>query len=176
MRYKGFTLVEAMITMAIIGVLTVAAVSSWGPFMAKKKTYAAIEQLYSTLKLTRSESRANHRKLTIAFRIYNEDSNHWCYGISSSGNCDCRVSNNCLLDGNETTVDNLQRPSKLTISNLSGEDNNKYIEFEPVRGVASNSGSITVNNNGYSATIHLSALGMLNACSDQLPNYNACKS
>ena len=173
-RYKGFTLIEGLIVVAIIGIVASFAVSSWGTLIAQKRVRASMETLYDTLKLARSESTKQHTAITVSFRHYNGSNPSWCYGISSSGDCDCRVANACTINGTAVVQTDAIVPCVLTVTNLSGATGSKHITFEGTRGTASHSGSIQFVNSTVSGTVSINAMGFINNCSNTVTGYPLC--
>lgn len=173
-KYRGFTLVEGLVTIAILGIVSVFAISAWGSFTTKKNVYAMIETLDSKLKIARSESLAKHKSITIAFRKYQDNDNHWCYGLSDNGNCDCRTSNDCTIDETAVIFDNSETLADLTLTDLEGDADTPYIQFEPIRGTIATPATIEISYQDITAKVNLSILGLPQHCSDQLPNYPSC--
>lgn len=173
-RPKGFTLIEGLIVVAIIGIVASFAVSSWGTLIAQKRVRASMETLYDTLKLARSESTKQRTAITVSFRNYGGSNPSWCYGLSDSGNCDCRVANACTINGTTVIQTDEVVPSVLSVTNLSGADGSKYISFEGTRGTASNSGSIQFTNSTASGTVSINAMGFISNCSNTVTGYPSC--
>lgn len=69
---KGFTLIEMIIVMAIIGVLALASVSSYSVVQRRARLDIALDTLISTLKEQRDKARAGGQ---------NTDSSLSCYGL-----------------------------------------------------------------------------------------------
>lgn len=170
---RGFTLLEALITLAIVGFLTVSAVSAWGPFIATKRINIKLEEIYHALKLIHSESFEKHTIVTMSFRENKQDPQQWCFGLSEQGDCNCMVADRCRVDGVDTAVHNTS-PVTISINGLSGVDKAKYINFESVRGMSSNYGQVELSSSGYKAQIQIGALGSIRRCSNQISNLAKC--
>ncbi len=171
---KGFTLIEGLIVITILGIVTGFAVTNWGQLMAQKRVRASMETLYDTLKLARSESKKQRTNITVSFRNYGGTAPSWCYALSDIGNCDCRVVNACTINGTAAIQTDLINPSTLSVTNLSGVAGAKLISFEGIRGTASHSGSIEFTNNSASGTVSVSAMGFINNCSNTVTGYPSC--
>lgn len=173
-RQKGFTLIEGLIVVAIIGIIASFAVSNWGELIAQKRVRASMETLYDTLKMARSESTKQRTSITVSFRNYAGSNPSWCYGISDSGDCDCRVANACTINGTAVIQTDVVTPSVMAVTNLTGASGSKHIIFEGIRGTASNSGSIQFTNNTASGTVSINAMGFISNCSNTVTGYPAC--
>ncbi len=171
---KGFTLIEGLIVVAILGIIATFAISNWGRLISQKRVRASMETLYDSLKLARSESIKQRSNITISFRNYGGTLPSWCYGISDGGNCDCRIANACTISGNATVFNDAVTPSNLAVTNLSGALGSKFITFEGIRGTASNSGSIQFTDNLASGIVSINAMGFISNCSNTVTGYPAC--
>lgn len=171
---KGFTLIEGLIVVAILGLITSFAVSSWGSLIAQKRVRASMETLYDTLKMARSESTKQRTNITVSFRNYTGSNPSWCYGISDSGNCDCRIANACTINGTQVIQTDVVTSSVMAVTNLTGTAGSKHIVFEGVRGTASNSGSIQFTNNTATGIVSINAMGFISNCSNTVTGYPAC--
>lgn len=172
---QGFTIVEALITMSIVAILTALSIAAWGPFMAKKRARTATEDLHAILRFARNESMIRQSTLTISFRNDTKQADRWCYGLSDTGDCDCRVSDNCVIDGKEFVRFNDNTASaSLSITDLAGNVDNKHISFEGIRGTTTDPGTIEVNDHDYTANLSISPMGFVHICSNQISGYPAC--
>ena len=173
-QQKGFTLVEGLIVVAIMGIVTTFAISSWGQLMAQKRVRASMETLYDTLKLARSESIKQRTSITVSFRNYAGSQPSWCYALSDGGDCDCRIANACTINGSQAIQTDTINPSSLAASNLSGPAGAKFISFNNIRGTASNSGSILFTSNTSTGLVSINPMGFINNCSNNVTGYPAC--
>lgn len=164
---KGFTLIELLVTLAIVAMLLLIVIPAWGEFIKKKQVITAMEGLYDTLKLARSESIRREIGITVGFT--KSSTTDWCYALSDVGDCDC-LTGTCTVEGVSHVV-NVTNGVTLDISNLTS---NKYVTYEGIRGVASDSGSVTVTKAPYSITIFINKLGLLSACSNSVVGYSLC--
>jgi prepilin-type N-terminal cleavage/methylation domain-containing protein len=86
MRVRGLTLMELMVTVAILAILVALAVPSFNSFLAKGRLSGAAEVLAQDLQLARSEALRRNDAVTISF----SSGAAWCYGsVAGATACDC---------------------------------------------------------------------------------------
>ena len=91
---QGFTLVELMVTIAVLAILASVALPSYQNMMETRRLVAATEAVYAQIQFYRSEAlksgRANDMNISI------RAGTPWCLGMSNSvASCDCTTSNAC---------------------------------------------------------------------------------
>lgn len=89
----GFTLLEAMLALAIVAVLMTLAVPSFGSIVARHRLKAAAEQLAADL----GELRQLAAQRGVPLHLHFEPGAQWCYALATAGGCDCRVQQACQL-------------------------------------------------------------------------------
>ena len=86
MKLRGLTLIELMVTLAIMAILLVLVVPSFNAFLARGRLTGAAEALAQGLQLARSEALRSNAEVTISFSPVGA----WCYGaVVSTNACDC---------------------------------------------------------------------------------------
>jgi type IV fimbrial biogenesis protein FimT len=94
MKIRGLTLMEVMVTVAIMAILLVLAVPSFNSFLARGRLTGAAEALAQDLQLAKSEALRSNADVTISF----SPGGAWCYGtVATAIACDCTVANSCAL-------------------------------------------------------------------------------
>lgn len=166
--YKGFTLVEALVALAILAVLAMIAIPAWNEFIKKKRLTTSIESVYDALKIAHSESIKRKANVTVSF-TNGAGGTSWCFALSDTGDCNCKTGV-CAVDGITNVIDGANGVV-LTITDFT---NNKYVTFEGIRGSASNSGSITVTDEPYSITLSVNKIGLIRTCSNNVVGYSVC--
>ncbi len=97
---RGFTLLELMVTITVLGILVALAVPSYSSLINRNRVRNAAEQMRSDFSLARSEALKRSSNVTISF-ARSADGATWCYGLNSGGSCDCTATAGadvCALD------------------------------------------------------------------------------
>ncbi|TJY62072.1 prepilin-type N-terminal cleavage/methylation domain-containing protein [Sinimarinibacterium sp. CAU 1509] len=97
---RGFTLLELMVTITVLGILVALAVPSYSSLINRNRVRNAAEQMRSDFSLARSEALRRSNNVTLSF-TRSADGATWCYGLNTGGNCDCTATtgaNVCALD------------------------------------------------------------------------------
>ena len=81
---QGFTLIEAMIVVAVIAVLLAVAVPSFSDFFEKNRLKRATEAVYGLITKARAETVIRDMDLFVTV-----DSDVWCAGYAAAADCDC---------------------------------------------------------------------------------------
>ena len=81
---QGFTLIELMITIAIIAIVLSLAVPSFNDFFEKNRLKRAAEEAYGLVTKARAEGVIRDTNMSIAV-----DTDEWCLGYAAVAGCDC---------------------------------------------------------------------------------------
>lgn len=82
-RYRGFTLVELMVTLAVLTIVLGVAAPSFSGYTDSRTLARAAERVYGHLQRARSESLARSRTVGVNFSV--DGSEAWTYGFASTG-------------------------------------------------------------------------------------------
>ena len=188
---SGFTLIELIVVITIIGLAITLATPSWDQVSQKRKITNAAEQVAALLVVAQSEAQKRNQPVSLAF---NRNGNqNWCIGVSLSANgCDCRVTDSssaqyCTIDGTShslaaTAFNSLNLTEALDTQPGSGDS---YITFDPVRGILQPPGDklqLTFESTGgyYSLRMIIGPTGLLRICNPDtdkaVAGYRACTS
>lgn len=153
---QGFTLVEAMLTLAVAAILLALALPSWGDFAARHRLVAAGETLAGDLALARHEAVQRGTPVYVVPRA----GAAWCYAISTDPGCDCRsAAAVCALrvvDAGE------HRGVELMAA--------QPVRFEPVDGRSDGGVAATWRaGRAYAAEVRVHPLGRARLCSSAAP-------
>lgn len=163
-RPGGFTLVELLVTLAVLAILLALAVPSFNDLIDRSRLTSAADTLYADLQFARSEAIRNNQNVVVGF----QSGSAWCYGmVLGSSACDCSVSNSaaanyCALK-RVTAADfsHVSIPDAASITFAASQTG-----FDPVRGVALAAGAVTLQSTlGKQATVSLALLGRVSLCS-----------
>ena len=99
---KGFTLFELIISLLILGLISVVGISSYKALIANQALTSRIDQIYYTLQFAKSEAIKRNKKIYVQFCNQQQS---WKIGISESSHCDCFTQGSCQLSGIEKIQD-----------------------------------------------------------------------
>jgi type IV fimbrial biogenesis protein FimT len=128
-RLQGLTLIELMIGIGILAVLMSLAVPSFSAYLQRQRLKAAAQGLELDLREARYEAAQRGHTLGVVF----SPGADWCYAITTTSDCDCRVQQACRL---KTT-----RAVDLRGVHLVEAQNTR---FDPANGAAEATGSTAV--------------------------------
>lgn len=84
-RTSGFTLLEAVFTMAVLAIILAAAVPSYSHYLARQRLRHVAELLEQDLRHARTLSVEEGRSVYMSF----QSGRQWCWGSSRQSACDC---------------------------------------------------------------------------------------
>ncbi|MFC1748705.1 GspH/FimT family pseudopilin [Pseudomonadota bacterium] len=197
-KNMGFTLIELMVTLAVLAIIATLAVPSMQSFFDKRHVIEAAEDLYSNIQQARSEAIA--RNQLVALRFSENNSTTWVYGISTNGACtptetlsDLGSGSPCvlvvddgdgILDDGTGTIDSadvvLYRFPSTDYQNVTMDmpvmpNFNKQIAFDPTRGVLVSAMNppelLLTSSGGYQMKVKISQLGQVRICSPSGNNH-----
>lgn len=140
-RHSGFTIIELMITIAVIAVIAALALPSFKSILEERRLVGAAENLYASLQYARSE--AIKRNSVMNFVVDNANPSTWCYGVDDDeDDCDCSATA-CEVGGTQQNFSS----SDFKDIRLVQADN---IEFEPRQGMPDSEQTYTlqIGNDG----------------------------
>jgi len=124
-KQSGFTLLELMITVAVLGVLAAIALPSFQSIIEHRRLAGAAENLFADLQYARSES----IKRNEVIRVQVTSGASWCFGLDDDDGVACLcTSNACEIGG---VVKNVTANSYPNIEMSEGG----VIEFDPRQGL-----------------------------------------
>ena len=113
-QYRGVTLTELMVTLAVIAILTVVAAPGFSEYIQKSRVRGAGEALTDLLSQARSEAIKRDRQVAVTL---GGSVASWCAGARSAVDppaggmagpataCDCSSATSCLIGTDRTVVD-----------------------------------------------------------------------
>lgn len=169
---KGFTLLELMVAIAIVGILATVAVPGFSDLLSDRRLAGAAEKIMADMEWARTISIRDNTN--VVMDITADGSGAWCYGFDDADtSCNCSltttVASACTIDAINKRNDESNYGETTLNSSLADDD----ITFES-RGVADDTGALTLTAGGKTVTINITRLGRGNICSDDLPQYHSC--
>lgn len=195
---SGFTLMESLIAMAIVGILLTVAMPGFSTFSANQRLIGAAEQVYNHLQQARTESVGRGQTVYVNFSA--DGSTTWTYGMSTvTSSCDltktaatdtgaCRMvvsDGDASLDTGSGATDTgdlvLYRFAStdyagVSLGTAAFSSGTTQIVYSSLRGT-STSGQINLTGaNGNRLRVEVSLLGRAKLCSPSgsIEGYPAC--
>lgn len=170
MKVRGLTLMELMVTVAIMAILVALAVPSFNAFLAKGRLSGAAEGLAQDLQLAKSEAIRGNTSVRTTFSL----GTAWCYGsVPSDSSCSCAPTNTCTL----RQVDSSSYAG-VTMSALSFPSNTpgNFTTFTARQGLADVGTVEFTHPNAGTLRVNLGAAGQVSICSTSggLGHHPAC--
>jgi type IV fimbrial biogenesis protein FimT len=165
----GFTLIEAMLTLAVLAVLTVSATPALLATLDRQRLRGAAENLRGDLMLARSESLRLNLPVSVSFQI-DAANGRWCYALNDAGPCDCRAAGACRVTGSPALAASDARFARVRLATNLRLDT---ATFQPARGTV-NAGTVTLTAGTQTVDVVLSTLGRVRLCSDRMGGYPPC--
>tara|TARA_B100001115_G_C15726733_1_gene353722 strand:- start:212 stop:730 length:519 start_codon:yes stop_codon:yes gene_type:complete len=129
-KQMGFTLMELLMALAIVGIIAVFGIPSMTQFLASKRTDSQINEFLITIR----EARTSAMKLnsTVVINPINGDwTSGWQMGLDANGNGSIdSILRDSLIDSNELQFDSI--PSSLSFDSR-GRANPTLISITPVK-------------------------------------------
>ena len=161
-KRAGFTLIELMVTLAVLGVLAAIAAPSFSEILERRKLNGAGEALFANFIFAKTEAIKRNTPVQVSF-VGNGAT--WCYGLAVNAACDC--SDNvpaCSIDG-VTKITDQDDYSGVTVAASSTFDGSST-SFTPLRGAAT-SGHLEFSiASGAELRVVVSSFGRVSLCSD----------
>ena len=132
--YHGFTVIELMITIAVLAIITSLALPSYRTLVEKRQVTSGAEQISAFLSSAQLE--AVKRNEPMAVNLTRTDSDTWCIGIdANSDSCDCTATSGadaCMVDGALRIFSDANVTYPNVLSYVGGTTT---FYFDPVRGI-----------------------------------------
>jgi type IV fimbrial biogenesis protein FimT len=187
--HHGFTVIELMISLAVLAIITSLALPSYRSILEKRQVTSGAEQLGAFLSSAQLESVKRNQFVAVN---YQDNSGDWCLGMRAGDaagvDCDCTVTdptaaNACALDGTLKVFNSssLNYPDVLNSAAVGTDDT---IVYDPVRGLTQEFETVTlelqsVPEGNYALDVEVAVTGRVKICSNNVankdvPGYKEC--
>ncbi len=167
-RNHGFTLIEAMVTIAIVSIIAAVATPAYQGFIESRRLVGATELISSQVNLAKSEALKQSKPIFLGL----SSGAGWSIGFGDTANCDGTNSAQCIVSTSVNGANNQQITYFIT-PNYPGISIGaaSQVRFDPVRGLATNAAgvptaaSISISSpSGASTQVNVSILGRVSSC------------
>ena len=172
---RGLSLVELLVTIAILGILASIAAPSFQSMLERRRLIAATEGVYAHLQFARSEAVKFGRDANLNVSI--KTGTPWCLGISNAtASCNCNTAAACVYGPAAVMERNLIGSEFTNIALTTTQANT---QIDSIRGGFTNftNGSITLTSSPSSLTtqVFFSRVGRVRICSSSnVGGYPSC--
>jgi len=159
-KQSGFTLIEALVVIAIIAILAALAAPSFQAAIDKQRITGAAEAVLADLRWARSEAVVRNKPVRVTFTT----GSNWAYTIT-------------LGDGTVLKTGNGSDYRSTLLSSAAFSDGADgsvaYTTFLPIRSSNPNNGFVTLQSNHHSSEVSVSPLGRVRICGT-MAGYQSC--
>lgn len=185
-RISGFTMVELMVTIAVLAILLAAAGPSFADFFERYRLRSAVDDTLTLFAQARQAAVEADRNVTLSF----VDGDAWCAGAkqkpepaagalltSAADPCNCQSAGTCMVGGDELVVNGASRG--VTLADIV----TPQFTYDSKNGTLANLGaapavSFLSSSTRYGLRVEVSALGQARACvisgKRPVPGYRPC--
>ena len=173
---SGFTLLELLVTLAVVGLLLGLAVPTMGRLVDSARLRSAAEAFSQELKQARNHALTHQQNVYFSVSVI---ADRWCYGWSDAVACDCGASDSaataCRTGRDSVAQIHRRLSSDFPAIELmtKGRAAPRSLRFSPLRGIAS-ADSFTLRNDAGELRVIVSPLGRIRICSTPGRGYSAC--
>jgi len=180
-RAFGFTLIELMVTVAVLGVLMAVAVPNMRDFLDRQRLVSQVREIANLAQLARSEAISHSASGAAELKSVSmtvSPGNSWFVGLSNTGTTACSGAT-CKINQAGASVSHTVTGTQCTTCTMvspTSTDGTKVVVFD-LRGLVSGTDrTITLQSQlGRQLSVSISRLGRISMCTpNSLSGYPAC--
>lgn len=153
---KGFTLVELMVTLAVLAIILTIAVPSFSEALNRYRLKAVAESFMGGMYIAKAEAMRTGKPV-----YFSVSPTAACYGFNVGSACDCSTASASQCTMSTTTFSAGQ---SVSMAGTTVAGNSGY--FEPVRGTVTSPGNVSFQNStGLVIKSGVSSVGRVSSCS-----------
>lgn len=170
-RYMGFTLIELMVTLAVMAIVLAAAEPSFVDFFDKYRLRGAVDDAVSVISNARASAVKSDRDVNISL---GGTTTAWCLGanaaveptggnpVAAAAACDCTNSAQCLVGGERMAID-VGQEGKVSVNSVATTFgfSSKLGLINPLGNAAA---TFTSPRGRYDIRLDVNALGQASVC------------
>ncbi|MEK6748691.1 MAG: GspH/FimT family pseudopilin [Pseudomonadota bacterium] len=155
---QGFTLVELLITLSVVGIIMAWAIPSMGQLFERGRVRGIGEEFGAVLSLARSEAMMSNASVYVQITAGAD----WCWGIRDSATaCNCKAANSCTVRGQA------RQASVVQYSGITMNTGSFDMIFDS-RGTVTATAPVEFQSGKTKGRVSISAVGRTRTCSDDL--------
>lgn len=159
MKTQGFTLIEMMVTVAVLAIIVSIAAPSFNSFFDRYRVKRAADTLSSFLINAKSEAIKRNKNVSA---VITGSGTTWCVGMTESSTCNCSTANACQIEGADRVINS----TSFNGVKLLGPDTGHAFEFKTQRGAVTGFDTVQLESaNGAKVNVRVSMVGRIKLCS-----------
>ena len=156
---RGFTLIEMMVTVAVLAILTAIAVPSFNSFFDSYRVKRSADTFSAFLVNAKSE--ALKRNQTVR-TVITGSGQTWCAGMTTKDTCNCSTAGDCQID----SADRVINSASFQGVKLNGPDTGHAFEFKTQRGTVDGAETVKLESaTGSKVNVVVGPVGRIKICS-----------
>jgi prepilin-type N-terminal cleavage/methylation domain-containing protein len=165
---RGFTLIELMVTVAVMAIIATIALPSFIGWYEQNRVRNAVEAVANHLQYTHSETIKLNRDLDVVV----SSGADWCLVTTNTGSS-CTCGSSCNYGPASALSSHYTSGSAYSGVSLSNSKTS-YTFKSPSGLTPGDNDTLTVSSGVYSASVKLSFRGLSRICSDTIKAYPSC--
>ena len=181
---RGFTLVELMVAITLIGIVVSLALPSYSVMIEKRKLTSSAQQLSAFINQGHTEAARRNQAVSISY--WRGDHDTWCVGAAlGEVGCVCTQTNSeesdyCAIEGVKHVLGNADFGDRELVHNMDGDGT---FSFDPFRGSLLEDDDdmfieLHTDSRDYKINLEVNESGNVRLCSKDelhdLPGYEVC--